>query len=75
MEAQRSARINLINAQNIYNITIFNAYTQKNAILLQWNNRAEAYKNIIIDLNLTSAQLINYIKADVIRMSPLITNV
>ncbi len=75
MEAQRTAEINLINAQNIYNITVFNADTQKKAILSQWNNRADAYKNIITDLGLTPAQLIDYLKSDVIRMSTLISNV
>jgi hypothetical protein len=69
MEAQRTAGINIINAQNIYNITIFNAETQKQAILLQWSHRADAFKHIMIDLNYTPDQLVDYIKADVVRTS------
>jgi hypothetical protein len=75
MEAQRTAGINLINAQNIYNITVFNADTQKKAILSQWNSRANAYKNIVSDLGLTPDRLIDYIKADVVRTSPLVSSV
>ena len=69
MEAQRTAGINIINAQNIYNITIFNAETQKQAILSQWNHRADAFKHIMTDLNYTPDQLVEYIKADVVRTS------
>lgn len=68
-EATRTAGINLINAQNMYNITVFNAITQKNAVLTQWSNRANAYKHIMTDLNLTPDQLVTYLKADVVRTS------
>ena len=52
--------------------------TQKKSILShlsQWNNRANAYKNIIANLDLTQAQLIDYIKADVIKTSTLVSSV
>ncbi len=67
LAAERTAGINIINAMNTHNITIFNAYAQKRAILSQWDNRANAYKNIVDDLNLTPDQLVRYIKLDVVR--------
>lgn len=69
MEAKRTADINIINAMNIYNITVFSAEMQRKAILSQWQNRADGYKNIISNLALSTDQFIDYLKADVVRTS------
>jgi regulator of protease activity HflC (stomatin/prohibitin superfamily) len=72
LEAERTASINLINARNTYNITIYKAETQRNAIVSQWINRGHAFQSIMTDLHLTVPELIAYLKADVVRSSNLI---
>jgi regulator of protease activity HflC (stomatin/prohibitin superfamily) len=75
LEAQRTASINLINANNIYNMTMYDARNQKEAIVAQWKSRAIAYTNIISDLSLSYPAFIEYLKADVVRTSPIVTSV
>lgn len=67
LEMERVANINLINAYNKYNITMYNANEQQNAILDQWNNRKATYESIMKSLGLTVPQLVQYIKADIVR--------
>ena len=69
LEAQRTANINLINAYNSRNITLYNAHTQKQAIVAQWENRGKYFKNVLVDLKLTYGQFIEYLKSDVVRTS------
>ena len=47
-----------------------NANEQRDAILDQWNNRKVSYENIMKSLGLTVPQLVQYIKADIIRTTP-----
>jgi regulator of protease activity HflC (stomatin/prohibitin superfamily) len=75
LEARRTASINLINAHNIYNMTLYDAQTQKEAIVSLWKSRAVAFNNIISDLNLTYPRFIEYLKSNVVRTSQLITSV
>lgn len=75
LEAGRTASINLINAHNVYNMTLYDAQTQKEAIILQWKSRAIAFENIIADLSLSYPAFIEYLKSDVVRTSQLFTSV
>lgn len=69
LEAERIANINLINAYNVANITMYSAKTQQQAILSQWTNRGSYFKNVLHDLKLSSSQFIEYLKSDVVRSS------
>jgi len=75
MEAQRTANINMINAYNVYNMTLFDANVQKDAIMSMWRNRGLAYKNVIKDLELSVPQFIEYLQSDVVRTSQVVTSV
>jgi hypothetical protein len=75
MERKRLANVNLINANNHYNITLFNANTLKDATAIQWSSRSITYKTIMDDLNLTSDQMIDYLRSDVVRTSNLLSNI
>ena len=75
MENERDANINIINANNYYNITIYNANAQKEAIVKQWENRKELFSNIVSDLNLTIQQLIDYLKSNIVMTSQLYSSI
>ena len=75
LEAQRTASINLINAHNVYNMTLYDAQTQKEALITQWKSRAIAFNNIMSDLELSYPRFIEYLKSDVVRTSQLFTSV
>lgn len=75
LEARRTASINLINAHNVYNMTLYDAQTQKEAILALWKSRAISFNNIISDLGLSYPHFIEYLKSDVVRTSQLFTSV
>jgi regulator of protease activity HflC (stomatin/prohibitin superfamily) len=69
LEAQRTANINLINAYNARNITMYSATTQRQAIVSQWVNRGSYFKHVMHDLKLSFSQFIEYLKSDVVRSS------
>jgi regulator of protease activity HflC (stomatin/prohibitin superfamily) len=75
MEAQRTANINLVNAKNYYDITIYNANAQKKAVDSQWDNREKTYLTVMTNLGYTQEQLISYLKADVVRTSKVISGI
>lgn len=75
LENERNANINIINANNYYNITIYNANAQKEAIVKQWENRKELFSNIVSDLNLTIQQLIDYLKSNIVMTSQLYSSI
>lgn len=67
IETIRQVKINLINAQNYYDMILHLAKTEENSIINQWNNRNEMFKNIVSDLNLSPEMLIEYIKSEILR--------
>lgn len=69
IETTRQVKINLINAQNYYDMIIHLAKAEEYSITNQWDNRNEMFKNIINDLNLSSDMLIEYIKSEILRNS------
>lgn len=69
MEAERQAKVNIVNAQNYYDMTVYSAKAQESATTDLWNNRAITYSNVVSDLNLTPQLLIEYVKSDVARTS------
>lgn len=75
LESQRTASINIINAYNTYNMTLYDAQVQREALVSQWRSRAVAFKSIMEDLSLTYPSFIEYLKSDVVRTSQLVTSV
>ena len=75
LEMERVGNINLINAYNGYNITLYNAQEQREAILDKWKNRMVAYKSIMDNMHLSVPQLITYLRADIVRTSPVFSSV
>lgn len=72
---ERVGNVNLINAYNSYNMTLYNANEQRKAIIDKWVNRGIAYKNIMDNLHLSVPQFIAYMKSDIIRTSQVFSSI
>ena len=69
LQADRTAKISIINANNTALININKATTDANIQNELWIQRTYAYSNIVKSLGLNTSQLIDYIKSDIMRNS------
>lgn len=69
LKAQRTADINIINANNTALIILNKAKIDSEIASNLWQQRGYIYKNILISLNFNHSQLIDYLKSENLRNS------
>ena len=69
LETQRKANILLINANNLANITLNQAYTSSQSQIVLWTKRTYAYLHVKNVFEINSSSLIDYIQSDLITKS------
>eukprot|EP01113_Clastostelium_recurvatum_P015691 TRINITY_DN187_c0_g1_i2.p1 TRINITY_DN187_c0_g1~~TRINITY_DN187_c0_g1_i2.p1 ORF type:complete len:325 (+),score=108.39 TRINITY_DN187_c0_g1_i2:45-977(+) len=70
LQAQKTADISIINANNTARITLDQAQASADVVATQWQKRASSYVTAMNQLNLNESQFIEYLKSEILRTSP-----